>query len=170
MIYPSTVKNYKVYNNQREVIGTADIVLPKLQFEKNDLKGGALGGSLNLPVSGNVMPMQTTISLHTNTLTGLQMFTGIGGKIRCQSSLEVFDTASAKFNELPETVMMTVVGDEFDLGKRESSVKAVITQMFSVIYLALYFNGQLFWQIDPFSNICIVNGVDLNAQTRANLI
>lgn len=171
MIYPSVVKNYKVYNDQNgEFVGLSDIVLPKLVFEKNDIKGAGIGGSFNLPVSGNVMPMTTTMSFHTNTLQCVTLFSGNSGRIKCQSSLQGWDTSKSKYVELPEEVIMTIVSDEYDLGKRDASTKAVITETFSVLYLALYFNSQVYWQIDPFNNITIVNGQDLNAQTRINIM
>jgi P2 family phage contractile tail tube protein len=170
MIYPSVVKNYKVYNaSGGQFVGLADIVLPKLMFEKNDIKGAGIGGSLNLPVSGNVQPMSTTLTFHTNTVESLALFNGSTAQIRCQSSLQVFDTAAGQFAELPEEVLMTVADDEYDLGKRDSSTKGVTVIGFSVIYLALFFNTKKYWEVDPFNNICIINGNNLNAQTNVNI-
>jgi len=170
MIYPSVVKNYKVYNAAGgQFVGLSDIVLPKLMFEKNDLKGAGLGGSFNLPISGNVQPMTTSLTFHTNTLESLNLFNGPAATLRCQSSLQVFDTAASQFAELPEEVLMTVVDDEYDLGKRDSSTKGVTIVTFSVLYLALFFNAKKYWEIDPFNNICIINGVDRNSQTNANI-
>lgn len=170
MQYPSVVKNYKVYNSaDAQFVGLADIVLPKLVMEKNDLKGAGLGGSFNLPVEGNVQPMTTTLTFHTQTLQSLNLFNGSSAQIRCMSSLQIFDTAAGKFSELPEEVLMTVLSDSSDLGKRESSTKGVTVLEFSVVYLALFYNSKKFWEIDPFSNVCIINGVDLNAKTRANI-
>ena len=170
MIYPSVVKNYKVYNAAGgQFIGLADIVLPKITFEKNDLKGAGLGGSFNLPVVGNVQPMTTDLTFHTQTLQSLALFNGSTAQLRCMSSLQVFDTSAQQFGEVPEEVLMTVCSDESDLGKRDASTKAMTVLRFSVIYLALFYNAQKFWEIDPFSNIAIVNGIDLNSQTRANL-
>jgi P2 family phage contractile tail tube protein len=170
MIYPSVVKNYKVYNaNGGAFVGLSDIVLPKLMFEKNDIKGAGIGGSLNLPVLGNVQPMTTTLTFHTNTIESLSLFVGGAAQIRCQSSLQVYDTAAGQFNEKPEEVLMTLVNDEYDLGKRDSSTKGVTVLGFSVLYLALFFNSKKYWEVDPFNNICIINGADLNSVTRSNI-
>lgn len=170
MIYPSVIKNFKVYNAaSAQFVGLADIVLPKLTFEKNDLKGAGLGGSLNLPVEGNVQPMTTDLTFHTQTLQSLALFNGSTAQLRCLSSIQVFDTSMGQFDELPEEVLMTVCSDESDLGKRDASTKAMTTLRFSVIYLALFYNAQKYWEIDIFSNICIINGQDLNSGTRANI-
>jgi P2 family phage contractile tail tube protein len=170
MQYPSACKNYKTYNDaDQQFVGLSDITLPKLVFEKNDIKGAGLGGSFNLPVSGQVQPMTCTLNFHTNTIQSLSIFSGEGARIRCLSSLQVYDTSIGKFAELPEEVVMNVVSDSQDLGKRENATKAMVVLEFSVLYLALNFKGVKYWEIDPFSNICIVNGVDLNAQTRANI-
>jgi uncharacterized protein len=167
--YPSVVKNWKAYNSNVELVGAADCVTPKITFEKNDIKGAGIAGSLNLPVEGNPTPMQTTLSWHVATLTGIGLFTGNGNQIRIQSSLQLWDTSKSQFVEVPETIVMTIVGDEIDFGKRDSSTKAVFTQVHTVLYLAYYYNGKLYTQVDPMNNVCILNGVDINAQTRANL-
>jgi uncharacterized protein len=170
MLYPSVCKSFKVYNDaDAQFVGLSDITCPKLVFEKNDIKGAGLGGSFNLPVSGQVQPMTCTLNFHTNTLQSLGIFTGEGARIRCNSSLQVYDTSVGKFDELPEEVIMQVVSDSQDLGKRENATKALVVLEFSVLYLALVFNGTKYWEIDPFSNVCIINGVDLNAKTRANI-
>jgi len=170
MQYPSVCKNYKTYNDDGgQFIGQSDITLPKLVFEKNDLKGAGLGGSFNLPVSGQVQPMTCTLNFHTNTLQSLQVFTGEGARLRCLSSLQVYDTSKGRYDELPEEIIMNVVSDSQDLGKRENATKAAVVLEFSVLYLVLIFNGTKYWEIDPFNNICIVNGFDLNAKTRQNI-
>src|SRR6266436_1225675 len=99
MQYPSVCKNYKVYNDaDAQFVGLSDITLPKLVFEKNDIKGAGLGGSFNLPVSGQVQPMTCTLNFHTNTLQSLSIFTGEGDRIRCNSSLQIYDTSKGRFD------------------------------------------------------------------------
>ena len=170
MQYPSVCKNFKVYNDAGgQFIGLADITCPKLVFEKNDLKGAGLGGSFNLPVVGQVQPMTTTLNFHTNTLQSLQVFTGEGARLRCASSLQIYDTNKGRYDELPEEVIMDVISDSQDLGKRENATKAAVVLEFSVLRLVLIFNGVKYWEIDPFNNIVIVNGFDLNEKTRANI-
>jgi uncharacterized protein len=170
MIYPSVIKNYKVYNaNGGQFVGLSDIVLPKLMFEKNDVKGAGIAGTLNLPVVGNLQPMSTTMTFHANTIQSLNLFNGGSAQIRCQSSIQNYDTAAGLFTELPEEVLMNVISDEYDLGKRDASTKGVTVLQFSVVYLALFYSGTKYWELDPFSGICIINGVNLNSQTLANL-
>jgi P2 family phage contractile tail tube protein len=171
MIYPSVVKNYKVYNAQGgQFVGLADIVLPKLAFEKNEVKGSGLAGTLNLPIMGNLQPMSTTMTFHIDTVQSLTLFSGGSAQIRAQSSLQMYDTQAGQYVELPEEVLMNVICDEYDLGKRDSSTKGTNVLMFSVVYLALIYNNKKFWEIDPFNDIVIINGVNLNAQTNANIL
>lgn len=169
MIYPTVVKQFKVYQDTDFLIGNSDITLPKLTFEKDTLKGAGIAGSLNLPVPGNVSPMECSMNFHTNTKQSLGLFVGKAGQIRCLSSLEVYDTSMGEYDEYPEEIIMTVLSSEYDNNKREPSVKGVVAVRLDVTYLALYFNGALYWQIDPFNDVCIVNGVDLNSKTRANV-
>ncbi len=168
MIYPSVVKNFKVYNAANaQFIGLADVVNPKLMWEKDTLKGAGIAGSLNLPVSGNMQPMTMDLTWHTVTVQSLNLFNGASASIRCMASIQLFDTASGQFIEYALEENAKVLCDEYDLGKFDNSTKAANVLRFSVIYLALYFNSVKFWELDPFANIAIVNGTDLNAQTRA---
>ena len=76
--------------------------------------GCASGAVLNLPVSGNLQPMETTITFHTNTKQSLSFFTGEGQMIRCLSSILNVDTAVGKFSELPEELDMMVFSSSYD--------------------------------------------------------
>jgi P2 family phage contractile tail tube protein len=168
-IYPATVKNFSVYGRQGVEIGVADITLPHLQFEKDALKGSMLAGSANLATQGNFQAMETTINFHTNCAQSIQLFEGGGRRIRCLSSIYMVDTSSGGINEEPEELIMTVWAASYNQGRRETSTKGTVALLFDVTYLALIFAGQKFWELDFFNNVCIVNGVDLNQQTRANL-
>ncbi len=128
-----------------------------------------LAGSANLGVEGNAQPMETAITFHTNTKQSLSFFAGGGQRIRCLSSLYMCDTSSGEVDEEPEEIIMTVWGAGYNLGKREPSTKGGVVLTFDVTYLALYFSGVKWWEIDFFNNGAIVAGRDLNAKTRANL-
>jgi P2 family phage contractile tail tube protein len=168
MVYPSVVKNFKVYNAANaQFIGLADIQNPKILFEKDTLKGAGIAGSLNLPVSGNLQPMTMDLTWHTATVQSFQLFNGASASIRCMASIQLFDTAAGVFVEYALEEDATVLCDEYDLGKFDNSTKAANVLRFSVIYLAIYFNTVKYFELDPFNNICIVNSVDLNAPTRA---
>jgi P2 family phage contractile tail tube protein len=168
-IYPATVKNFNVYGPNGLEAGVADITLPHLQWEKDTLKGAGLAGSSNLGVQGNIQPMETTITFHTNTRQALEFFRGGGMRIRCLSSIYMCDTSSAEIVELPEEVIMTVWAAGYNQGKREPSTKGGVSLAFDCTYLALIFAGRKEWEIDFWNNVAICAGVDLNAQTRANI-
>lgn len=169
MKYPSVVKNFSVYGPVAKLVGAADITLPKITFEKDTVKGAGIGGQLNLPVPGNVSPMECVINFHTPTQQSLQLFIGNAQQIRCLSSIESVDTSTGEFDEDPEEIIMTVFCSEYDSNKREPSTKGVVAVRFDVTYLALYFAGGLYYQVDPFGNACVLNGNDVNAKTRANI-
>ncbi len=150
-----------------QFVGLADIVNPKLMFEKDTLKGAGIAGSLNLPVAGNMQPMTMDLTWHTPTVESFNLFNGVSASIRCMASIQLFDTASGQFIEYALEENAKVLCDEYDLGKFDNSTKASNVLRFSVIYLALYFNNVKFWEIDPFANVVFINGQDLNANTRS---
>ncbi len=171
MIYPSVVKNFNVYPGRSgggRAIGLADIVLPKLVCESDTVKGAGLAGSLKLGVIGNLQPMETTLSFHANTVQSLEMFIGQTQDVRCLSSVQMFDTNSGQFDEYPEEIDMRLLGASYDPGRRDASTKGQITMVFDCLILTLIFGGKKYWELDPFNDVCVINGVDLNQGTRAN--
>jgi P2 family phage contractile tail tube protein len=168
-VYPATVKNFSVYGPQGVEIGVADITLPNLQFEKDALKGSMLAGSANIATQGNLQAMETTINFHTNSKQSLGMFAGGRQRIRALASIYAIDTSSGEIDDIPEEIIMGALASGYNQGRRETSTKGGVAQLWDIIYLAVVFQGQKFWEIDFFNNICIINGHDLNAKTRANL-
>lgn len=168
MRYPAVIKNFNAYATDK-LIGLADITLPKITFEKDTLKGAGIAGSLNLPVIGNVQAMECVLNFHTPTDQSLSLFIGNAQQLRCLSSVEFIDTSSGTYDEDPEEVIMTAFSSEYDSNKRDPSTKGVVAVRFDITYLAIYFAGKLYYQIDPFGNVCNLNGVDANSLTRANI-
>ena len=168
MRYPSVIKNFNVYGNNQKQIGVADITLPKITFEKDALKGAGIM-SLNLPVIGNVQAMETVINFHTPTAQSLGLFIGNAQQLICKSSIEFIDTSAGVYDEDPEEIIMTALSSEYDSNKRDPGTKGAVAVRFDIIYLAIYFAGQLYYQIDPFGNVCLLNGTDANALTNANI-
>lgn len=168
MRYPSVIKNFNVYTTAK-LIGVADITLPKITFEKDTLKGAGIGGSLNLPVMGNVQAMECVVNFHAPTDQALSSFIGNAQQLRCLSSIEYIDTSAGDYDEDPEEIIMTAFSSEYDSNKRDASTKGVVAVRFDITYLAIYLDAKLYYQIDPFGNVCNLNGVDANALTRANI-
>jgi P2 family phage contractile tail tube protein len=167
-VYPFSVKNFNVYSANGVEVAVADITLPHLQWEKDTVKGASWAGSSNLGIQGNPQPMETVITFHTTNRQSLQLFAGGGQRIRCMASIYSADTGSGQITEDPEEILMAVFSQGFNLGKRETSGKGGVSLTFDCTYLALLWGGIKYWEIDQGANICIINGQDLNAITRAN--
>jgi P2 family phage contractile tail tube protein len=167
-VYPYSVKNFNVYGPGGVEIAVSDITLPHLQWVKDTVRGASWAGESNLGIEGNPQPLETTITFHTSNKYNLALFQGGGQRIRCLSSIYAVDTSSGKIDEEPEEIIMTVFTQGFNLGKRETSAKGGIVLTFDCTYLALLWGGIKWWEIDQPGNICIINGVDINAITRAN--
>jgi hypothetical protein len=167
--YPFSLKQYNVYPNAGgALIGVADVVMPKLMFVKDTISGAGIAGSLSVPVMGNVQPMQCTINWHVNSVPAFALFQGNGQQVRIMSDVYNFNNASGLFSDVAEEVVMTLFSSEHDLGKREASVKAIVSQVYDVTFLLVVFQGKTMWQIDPMSDVCVLNGVDVNVGARAN--
>jgi len=167
-VYPYSVKNFNVYGPGGVEIGVSDITLPHLQWVKDTVRGASWAGESNLGIEGNAQPLECQITFHTVQPYALQLFTGGGQSIRCLSSIYGADTSTGKLTEDPEEIIMMAWTQGFNLGKRETSAKGGVVVGFDLTYMALLWGGVKYWEVDQPGNVCIINGVDLNAKTRAN--
>jgi P2 family phage contractile tail tube protein len=168
-LYPSVLKQYNVYTATQKLIGLADVQLPSPKWIEDSLKGAGISGELSLPVPGNLQAMEATFNFHANSQPALSLFTGQGQQVRCMSSILNMDTATGQFSELPEECILRMIDSGYDLGKRDSSTKAMVVITFKVFFLALFYNNVQYWGFDPLNGVTIVNGVNINAQTLANV-
>jgi P2 family phage contractile tail tube protein len=166
--YPAVLKQYNCYAQQTKLIGLADVTLPKVTWVKDPLKGANISGELNLSTPGNVTAMEATFNFHADSHPALELFTGQAQQINCKSSILGMDTGSFEMTEKAEECAMVLLSSGFDLGKRDTSTKALVVITFDVLTVQLVFDGVVYWGIDPMNGSCIVNGVDINAQTKAN--
>jgi len=167
-VYPYSVKNFNVYGPGGVEIAVSDITLPHLQWVKDTVRGAGWAGESNLGIEGNPQPMECTITFHTTNTYNLSLFRGGGQRLRCMSSIYACDTSTGQIDEEPEEIIMTCWTQGFNLGKRETSAKGGTVLAFDLTYLALLWGGIKWWEIDQPGNVCIINGVDINAITRAN--
>src|SRR5215472_16665006 len=167
-VYPYSVKNFNVYGPGGVEIAVSDITLPHLQWVKDTVRGAGWAGESNLGIEGNPQPMECTITFHTTNTYNLSLFRGGGQRLRCMSSIYAWDTSTGQIDEEPEEIIMTCWTQGFNLGKRETSAKGGTVLAFDLTYLALLWGGIKWWEIDQPGNVCIINGVDINAITRAN--
>ena len=168
--YPNVVKNFVVLNASGTVeIGLATITLPKVTFEKSEYTGAGVSGRMNLPIGGNVTDMSVTLDFHTTTADALSIFNGESAQIRCVSSLWSWDTSAGKSLEIPEEIYMTVCSAMYDPESESIPPRAGSSSRRRFSTWPCTTISKKMWEIDPFGDSCIINGVQLNAQTQINL-
>src|ERR1700751_5585415 len=61
-LIPNQVNNFKVYAEGTAFLGIADITLPNLVNQTDELRGGSLGGPIMVPVIGHFEDLTLTMS------------------------------------------------------------------------------------------------------------
>ena len=70
---------------------------------------------------------------------------------------------------MADKYVMVVVPKTTTMGQVAPASPADASGTYSVYYYAGYKDGKKLWEIDPFNQICVINGVDYLADVRKAL-
>jgi P2 family phage contractile tail tube protein len=166
-LVPNQVNNFRLYVDGTLFIGVADITLPNIVNQTDELRGGALGGPIMVPVIGHTEDL-------TITMTFFAMFPGCS-KFLQQSSLNLqansvvqyLDNTTNAFTKQPWSYMFTSFPKEFNPGRLQQGAKPDMTVARCVTALQIFNNDQRVCYIDKGNLIFEVDGVDYLSQDRA---
>ena len=58
MNVPEKLINFRVYENGNDLIGIADVTLPKVDYMTETVKGAGIAGEIDSPVKGHYSSME----------------------------------------------------------------------------------------------------------------
>ena len=93
---PELLIGYKVYNEGTEILGTADVELPDIEFMTETLSGSGVAGEIDTPVLGYTGPMTVTVNWRTLEKDLLSLAAPGGHKLDFRGAVQVTDGADGK--------------------------------------------------------------------------
>jgi len=166
-LIPNQVNNFRLYVNGTVYLGIADITLPPIINQTDELRGGSLGGPMMIPVIGHTEDL-------TLTMTFFSMFPGVESFLQQTSQnlaahgvVQYLDNTSNQFSKIPWNFTFTCFPKEFNPGRWQQGAKPDMTVSRMVSALQIFNNGKRVCYIDKGNLIFEVDGVDYLAQDRA---
>lgn len=168
-VIPEKLINFKVYVDDIDLLGAADLELPELEYMSETHSGSGIAGEVETPVLGHIKSFQLKITFRTwhERMTLLtQPKTHL---LTARGSLQRYDAAAGKLRPDPVKVTMQGLIRKSGLGKFEPGKQQDNEYEVELLYLKYVLNGQEQIEIDKYNYIFRVHGTDWLQQVRQHL-
>lgn len=161
---------YRIYHQGKDLLGTANIEMPQIQYMNETLSGSGIAGEIDNPTIGI-----------TQSITCKLSFTSVNQEVfhimdwtqtalyECYAALQVSDDATSVRSSIPERINMLGRVKSFSLGTREQGKKHGNEVELELTRLETFLDGEEKLLIDKLNFIHRVNGKDLLQQVRSQI-
>lgn len=166
-LIPCQTNNFRIYVNGNQFIGIAEVGLPPIVNQTDELRGGALAGPIMVPVIGHFEDFTLTMTFFA-PFPGCSTFLAqTSQNISCHSVVQYVDQATVAFTKQPWNYLFVCQPKEFNPGRLIQGGKPDMTISRSVTaYQIFNLDTRVFYSNKP-SLICEVDGIDYLADDRA---
>lgn len=161
---------YRVYHQGKDLIGTATIEAPQIQYMTETLSGSGIAGEIENPTIGMTQPLtcKLTFTALNSEIYNILDWTQTA-LYECYAALQVSDDATSVRSSIPERINMLGRTKSFSLGSREQGKKHGNEVELELIRLETYLDGAEKLLIDKLNFIHRVNGKDLLRTVRSQI-
>ena len=164
---PELLVGYKVYKEGAEILGTADVELPDIEFMTETLGGSGIAGEIDTPVMGYTGSMTVTINWRTLEGDLLSLAAPGGHTLDFRGAVQVTDGADSRKYIQPVQVVITGQPKKVSLGKLAQASAMESGTELEVFYLKVWVGGREKIEIDKLNHIFVVDGIDYLIGVRA---
>ena len=164
---PEKLINFRVYLEGDNLIGVADVDLPKLESMTDTVSGAGVAGEVDSPVIGHYGSMTTTIRFRTVNADVGTLAKPAAHLLDFRGSQQVYD--AGVYQTVPVRLTMKAIPKSVELGKFQVGSPTETSDEFEVVYLKLYVDGKERVEIDKYNSIARFDEVDYLAGVRADL-
>lgn len=169
MRQPEAYINFEVYEDGENFVGIAGATLPQVSYITQTIQGAGIAGNVEAVLRGMTEVMTLSLKFRSVTGAAVALMSPVKHSIDLRVAESYWDTVKGEKQVIADKYVMTVVPKTFNPGNIAPASAADASGEYSVYYYAAYFEGKVLWEIDPWNNICKINGVDYMAPVRAAL-
>jgi P2 family phage contractile tail tube protein len=170
----ATLNNvFKIYDTEtgEALDGTVTLQLPPFALTAGTYKGAGLGAEINVPAPGVMSALQATISCPV-IYAALTKYMELGTTrtLDLRNEIVVNDIDSHTLEKVPNRWVLRGPlsgSDPGSIGQAEGSDSTLTIEVYTATH---WLDGEEILKWDPFKYIYIVNGKDLMAETRQNIL
>lgn len=169
MKHPEAYIDFEVYEDAKTLIGVAQVTLPEIAFMNTSITGAGVGGTVETPLAGMMEAMTLGLNFRSVTDAAVELAAPKKHNIDLRVAHQAWETTDVDKQVLADKYVMTVFPKKLAPGTIAPAAAADTNSEYSVYYFAAYKEGQRVIEIDPFNQICYINGVDHMADVRRAL-
>ncbi len=166
MKVPEKLINFRVYLDGSDMIGVADVTLPKLEAMTETVKGAGIAGEVDSPTLGHLGSMETVLNWRTLEKSNLSLAAPTGVHLDLRGAQQIYDSASGKYLVRAVKVVVVGIAKSTELGKMEVGSTTDTSNTIETTYMKISVDGEDIAEIDKYNYIYSVNGTDFLADVR----
>lgn len=167
---PEQTIAYRVYWQGKDLLGTAQIEMPQVQYMTETLNGSGLAGEIESPTLGLTQSMTAKLTFTSATKA---IFDTLDWKLQplfeCYSALQVADESTSIRESVPYQINIVGRPKNMNLGTLEQGKKHGNDLELEVTRLEVLLDGEEQLLIDKINFIHRVKGNDLLAAVRVQM-
>lgn len=166
---PERLINFRVWNENNDLLGIATVELPSLEAMTDTVSGAGIAGEVDSPVIGHFASMETTFTWRTIEEAALVLAKQKAHQIEVRGSQQINNATEGKYNTKGIRAVMRVVPKNISLGSFEPATTTDTETTFEVTYLKLFVGGKEVVELDKYNYKAVFGGDDALASVRADL-
>lgn len=168
-IIPEKLINYSVYLDGSIWLGTADIVLPTIEYMTDSVKGAGILGEYESPIIGHTGSMTVTLNWRTPTREAIQLLAPGTHTLDFRGSIQVKNTSTGLTDSVGVKVTVKATPKSGAIGKFDVGTTTDTTNDLEVTYIKMSIDNKYVLEHDKLNFKHVVNGVDYTAKMRSQL-
>lgn len=168
-IIPERLINFRVWNENKDYIGVANVGLPSIEAMTDTVSGAGIAGEVDSPVLGHFGSLELTLNWRTIEEGALVLAQQKAHQLDIRGSQQVFDATSGKYSTVPIRLVTRLVPKGISIGSLEPGATTDTESTFEVLYMKLFVNNKEMVEIDKYNSVAKFGENDVLASVRADL-
>lgn len=169
MKMPDKVLTYRIYNDGKELIGTASVQMPSIEYLTETAKGAGIMGEVDSPAIGQVGSLTLALNFKTVEKGAINLLKPKAHALELRAAQQVFDSSIGSYKMQPVKIVTRAIPKKVDLGKLEVAAMTDSALELEVTYLKIYIDGERILEIDKFNYVFFINGTDYGEEIQKAL-
>ena len=161
--------DYTVFKDGDQLLGTADITLPNIEYLSDTIKGPGIAGEVDMPTMGMTSSMGLEINWRTINADLTELSAPKAHDLEMRGAQAHYDSATGRIHQIPVIIKVRALPKTMELGKFETSSTTESKNSMECVYIKVSYDGKTKIEIDKLARVFYVNGTDYMAEIRQAL-
>jgi P2 family phage contractile tail tube protein len=163
------INGFKIYENNSEFYGMAEITLPEITLRGEEITGAGIAGAFTSAFVGQTEAMSLTLNFRAVTQSLVSLCEPRIHQITALASQQTRDNNTGSLTQKQLKYVIAGQPTKFNPGKLAPAASTESVVEFSATCIGVYLDGRELVYVDQINYIYRVNGTDYLADVRRNI-